>query len=232
MIIVPPITITVLIFATFLPSIQAFTAPWATAPWSFIVMADWHGAEPFAIENYSKYYYKQQKWQLRRINNEFAGDFVALVGDTLSGKWYKQKWINKFMPGKSPKQAVYDASVNAFSTIKKSFNQVGYDKILYALGDHELGDNPWQPNTAKVRSLSQYRKGFVQSLYLDQMNGEYIYKDMKLGNTFLTPYGTPFQYTSFAHVHKNVLFVTLNVFKQLSSPLFQKKSGGIGVEME
>lgn len=60
------------------------------------------------------------------------------------------------------------------------------------------------------------------------MNGEYIYKDMKLGNTFLTPYGSPFQYTSFAHVHKNVLFVTLNVFEQLTSPLFQKKSGGIG----
>ena len=215
--------VSVLLLAFYFASVQA-----STPPWSFIVIADWHGVEPFARDDTPEEFYLQRKWQLQRIKSEFEGDFVALVGDMVGGEWYRQQWIDKFMPGKSPQQAVYDASVNCFTAIKKVFHEVGYEKILYALGDHEIGDNPWQPNTAHTNSLDQYRKGFVESLYFDPTSGEYIYKNMKLGNTHLTPYGTPFQYTSFAHVHKNVLFVTIDVFKQLSSSLLQKTSGGIG----
>lgn len=82
---------------------------------------------------------------------------------------------------------------------------------MYALDDHEIGDNQWKLNSDHTNSLGQYRKGFVESLYLDPTSREYIYKNMKLGNTHLTPYGTPFEYTSFAHVHKNILFVTMDV---------------------
>ncbi|GFH57818.1 hypothetical protein CTEN210_14294 [Chaetoceros tenuissimus] len=198
---VASITLLLLIIIHF-ASVQA-----STPQWSFIVIADWHGVESFARDDTPEQFYLQRKWQLNRIKSLFEGDFVALVGDMVE---------------------VYDASVNSFTTIKKIFNEVGYDKILYALGDHEIGDNGWQPKSDHTNSLGQYHKGFVESLYLDPTSGEYIYKNLKLGNTHITPYGTPFEYTSFAHVHKNILFVTMDVFKQVSSSLFQKTSGGIG----
>jgi len=42
---------------------------------------------------------------------------------------------------------------------------------------------------------------------------------------------TPFAYTSFAHVHKYVLFVTVDVFYQISDALFfDRREGGLGGE--
>ena len=117
-------SITLLLLALSFASAQAITPPW-----SFIVIADWHGVEDFALGDIPEDYYLQQKDQLQRIKSTFQGDFVALVGDMVDGEWYRQQWIDKFMPRKSPQKSVYDASVNCFTSIKKIFNEVGHDFV-------------------------------------------------------------------------------------------------------
>ena len=74
----------------------------STPQWSFIVIADWHGVEAFARDDTPEDYYLQRKAQLQTIKSTFKGDFVALVGDMVTGEWYRQQWIDQYMPGKSP----------------------------------------------------------------------------------------------------------------------------------
>ena len=49
--------------------------------------------------------------------------------------------------------------------MKSLFADSGYDKILVAIGDHELGDNYWAPNDSKTLSVPEFRKSFTDALY-------------------------------------------------------------------
>lgn len=67
-------------------------------------------------------------------------------------------------------------------------------------------------------------------MYKDPINNEYIFKDGGIGIADPTPYGTDYEYTSFAHRHKNVLFITVDVFHQVSNYDFFDRKNGLGGE--
>ena len=64
---------------------------------------------------------------------------------------------------------------------------------------------------------------------MDEDSGEHIYKE-GIGNADSTPIGTPYEYTSFAHRHKNALFITMDVFHEISDRDFLDRVNGIGGE--
>jgi len=194
-------------------------------------MADWHGAEWYASNpGPDSKLYKEQGSLLSNIHDNYGGDLIILPGDTQSGNWNVPSWIDKHFPGLSAPEAVYRAGMNCWTTVKSLFADSGYGKILVAIGDHELGDNYWAPNDSKTRSVPQFRKSFTDSLYKDS-DGKYTFENGFIGAAPPTPYGTPFEYTSFAHVHKNVLFITVDMFYQISNTLFfDRREGGLGGE--
>ena len=59
---------------------------------------------------------------------------------------------------------------------------------------------------------------------------KYKYKDDKIGAADITPYGTDQEYTSFAHKHKNALFVTIDAFATVSENGFIDRENGLGGE--
>ena len=94
-----------------------------------------------------------------------------------------------------------------------AFKEAGYSRLLMAVGDHELGDNPWPPGTAVSRCQPQFRKAFAKVFNINPDNGEFIY-DKPIGEAASRPLGTKYETTSYAYQHKNVLFVTVDVFHQ------------------
>lgn len=113
-----------------------------TPPWTFQVMADWHGAEWYAthpVPGDDEVLYNLQKDGLLNIREEFGGDLIVMPGDTNSGNWNIQSWVDNNFPGHSIQDAVYKAGINCYSTVRNLFTEAGYEKILISIGDHELG---------------------------------------------------------------------------------------------
>ena len=202
------------------------------SPWDYLVMSDWHGAEFYAHSPGSQSdLYKKQLVTLTGIHDKFGGDLVILPGDTNDGKWFRTEWINKFFPGLPPKEAVWKGGINCYSTIKSLFAESGYETFFLAIGDHELGDNYWGPKSDKTDSLPEYRQSFAKALYMHPESGEYLFKNDFIGNAPPTPYDTEFEYTSFARLHKNVLFVTVDSFYQITRERdFLDRKNGLGGE--
>lgn len=117
--------------------------------WSFIVLADWHGAESFASNPVNDTFsnntsYNDMLVVLSHINQTYGGDLVILPGDTNTGKWHQKKFHDALeyyldLTSLSNNEAITAGGINCYSTIKRIFSEAGYDKLLVGVGDHELG---------------------------------------------------------------------------------------------
>lgn len=61
-----------------------------------------------------------------------------------SGKWYEEKFIKRLLKTNgldslTANEAIALAAHNCYTTIMEVFQKSGYDIVLLALGDHELG---------------------------------------------------------------------------------------------
>ncbi len=98
-----------------------------------------------------------------------------------------------------------------------------------------LGGNPWRTGSLKVAGLQAYRESVIKYMHKDA-NGNFLF-DKPIGNANSRPIGTPFAFTSFAHVHKDALFITVDAFHKvdlstLQGPRFfdrETSSGGEGI---
>lgn len=74
---------------------------------------------------------------------------------------------------------------------------------------------------SKLNTIPALRKAFEDGYNRNEM-GEYIFDDrVYFGNSSWPsrPVGTDYEGTSFAYVHKNVLFVTVDAFMQVTDGL-------------
>uniref|UniRef100_A0A7S3QJ37 Laminin G domain-containing protein n=1 Tax=Chaetoceros debilis TaxID=122233 RepID=A0A7S3QJ37_9STRA len=183
--------------------------------WGFLVMTDWHRGEVFATTpDRDSEDYKVRLDTLSHIKRTYGGELVVMPGDVATGKWHRPDYINKYFPGMTNAEAVLKAGNNCFGTIRSLFTDAGYEKVLVAVGDHELGDNYWISGDHKTKSLPQFREAFSNAFNSNQA-GSFKYEEM-IGSVNARPIGTIYESTSFAHQHKNVLFVTVDVFMKLS----------------
>ena len=90
-------------------------------------------------------------------------------------------------------------------------------------GDHEIGDNPWTPGENKGYLVKHFRHVFAENFNFDR-DGRFLYPDF-IDNIPPRPVGTDYQETSLAFIHKNVLFVTIDVLHQ-QSPLLRLGEDG------
>jgi len=54
---------------------------------SFMVLADWHNAEPFARNPDNKTVWNTLYYQIHYVNQTYSGDLVLLPGDSTTDKW-------------------------------------------------------------------------------------------------------------------------------------------------
>ncbi|MDX9880468.1 MAG: metallophosphoesterase [Prolixibacteraceae bacterium] len=119
---------------------------------------------------------------LKSIKNEGC-EFVLVPGDLINGRW-----PDKLEP---TKEAILKSSDIYYTAWKKRFEHHSL-KYFVAIGDHEIGDNPWPKNKAELVPL--FKEQFIKHFQLPN-NGP---KD--------------FQGTSYYFTHNEALFVVLDVF--------------------
>lgn len=189
----------------------------AEEPWRFLLLADWHSAEKYTQTE------KNPAWladavaedvaTVKMLKANYGGELILMPGDSNGGHWDRPGFIKKNFPGATPEEAVLKAGHLCYSGMIDSFRKGGYSTLLMAVGDHELGDNPWPAGSAVSRCQPQYRMAFAKEFNMNPDGGGFRY-DKPIGKAASRPLGTPYENTSYAYRYKNVLFITVDIFHQ------------------
>ncbi len=148
----------------------------APETWTFVSMPDFLNVDTT---------YPQPGWEdaldyvLKAVKAENP-DFVLIAGDLLMGRWWSEEKIDKYA------KIYYPAWI-------ERMNAHGL-KYYTAIGDHELGDNPWPADRAKL--VPSFKAAFRNYMKMP-LNGP----DHMKG-------------TAFHVLHKNALIVAVDVFEK------------------
>jgi len=120
-----------------------------TPPWKFVVLAD------FLNQDVD---FPDPNWEpvLGYVLDEVAKeqpDFVAVPGDLVNGYWATGGAENIRLQG-----------ARFFGAWRARLKAHGLNTVHAAIGDHEIGDNPW--NQAKRALIGEYRSTFARELSL------------------------------------------------------------------
>jgi hypothetical protein len=185
----------------------------AEEPWRFINLADWHGAEIYVQPELRPGGEEQMLADLKMLNKNYGGELILMPGDSNRGHWDTPQFIKSFNPGLTPAEAILQAGDLCYTGMTDAFREAGYPIILMAVGDHEVGDNPWPVGNAVSAHQAEFRQTFAKGFNVDPDGGHFKY-DKSIGDASSRPLGTTYEETSYAYQHKNVLFVTMDVFYQ------------------
>ncbi|NQY62802.1 MAG: metallophosphoesterase [Alteromonadaceae bacterium] len=184
--------------------------------WRFISLADWHWGEKYVMGNRKQGFeadVEDNIATLKWMKQGFGGELILLPGDSNTGHWGMPKFIKKFNANLSPKQAILQAGKRSYAGMIDTFQRGGYDKLIMAVGDHEVGDNPWPVASDVSKYQAEFRESFANAFNYSTDGSTFKYSD-KIGSADSRPLGTIYENTSYAYQHKNVLFVTMDVFHQ------------------
>jgi hypothetical protein len=135
-------------------------------------------------------------------------DFVMVAGDLVNGHWYADtSGVQAFGPvgTLAEKTAAVTTAANVYYPIwKKRFADRGLP-VYAAVGDHDIGDNDWAAGQDRSYLVPTYKQQWAKQFTLDA-NGNPLFA--------IRPMGTPYENTAYAVRHKNVLIVTVDVFRQ------------------
>lgn len=149
-------------------------------PWRFVSIPDFVNVDLT---------YPQPGWEetldyvLKAIKAENP-EFVLVAGDLVMGRWPDKESIKKYA-------AIY------YPAWTKRMEDHGL-KFYTAIGDHEIGDNPWRGDKADL--VPTFKKQFQKYLKMP-LNGPLRMKG-----------------TAFWFIHENILFVAVDVFEQGEGP--------------
>ncbi len=147
--------------------------------WTFVSMPDFLNADTT---------YPQPGWEqtlsyvLQAVKAENP-DFLLVPGDLVMGRWWSEEKIKK-----------YAAIYYPFWIERMEAHGL---KFYAAIGDHEVGDNPWPPEQAKL--MPAFKRAFRDHMKMP-LNGPEHMKG-----------------TAFYFVHNNTLFVSVDVFEEGTS---------------
>ena len=185
----------------------------AEEPWRFINLADWHGAEVYVQPDLFPGMAEQLLAGLKMLNEKYGGELVLMPGDACRGHWDTPQFIKGFNPALTPAEAILQAGDLCYTGMVNAFKEAGYPTILMAVGDHEVGDNPWPVGTAVSKHQAEFRQTFARGFNMNPDGAHFRY-DKPIGAAASRPLGTKYETTSYAYQYKNVLFVTVDVFYQ------------------
>lgn len=153
-------------------------------------------------------------------------DFVLVAGDLVNGHWYSDaSGVQVFGPVGTlqEKTAAVVAAANVYyPQWKKRFADRGLT-VYAAVGDHELGDNNWPASADKSFLVPTYKQEWAKQFTLDG-SGTPLFANR--------PVGTAFENTAYAVRHKNVLLVTVDVFRQDDpAQVIDSKTGSVRTDV-
>jgi hypothetical protein len=189
---------------------------------SFLVMSDTHLFTSFSYFGGDRVkelgVWDSSVEVLSYIKEQYGGELVMMPGDSVSYGGQSNDEIKEKLNATvemSMNEVIYTAGYNCYTTVRQLYSAVGYDTILVAVGDHELGGNRGfrtGKRFSKVSTISSYRQAVADG-YNKDADLNFLYKE-KIGLAESRPLGTIFEETSYAYRYKNSLFITIDAFKE------------------
>lgn len=153
--------------------------------------------------------YPQEGWEnalsyiLESIKQEDP-DFLVVPGDLVMGHWDDPEWNDR---------DTIDKYANRYYSAWKNRMKDHGIKFYTSIGDHEIGDNAWR-TTKKIEAVKLYKKAFARHMEMptngpDHMKG-----------------------TAFWWRHKNVLFISTDIFEKGQSDQGLIKAGVTGEQLK
>lgn len=168
--------------------------------WTFVSMPDFLNVDCD---------YPQDGWEdaltyvLQSVKKENP-DFLVVAGDLVMGHW-DETMMNSDSKNFNNKDSIAKYSKRYYSAWKNRMDK--HDLKYYTtIGDHEIGDNPWRL-PAKVESVKYYKEAFAEQMNMPKNGPEHM------------------QGTAFWWRHKNVLFISVDVFEEGQSDQGMIKAG-------
>ena len=149
--------------------------------------------------------YPQEGWEgslsyiLESVKEENP-DFLVVAGDLVMGHWDAPEWNDR--------DTIAKYSNRYYSAWKQRMVHHGL-QFYTSIGDHEVGDNPWK-TPKKLEAVQRYKKAFAEHLKMPENGPDHM------------------KGTAFWWRHKNVLFISTDVFEEGISDQGMIKSRGYG----
>ena len=144
---------------------------------------------------------------------------VLVAGDLVEGHWgIDGRGTGIFGPvgTRAQRRAAITNAGNLYYTEWLSrFRERGL-RVLPAIGDHEVGDNPWPAGSFKLAAVPTFKDVWADT-----------FTRTDKGHRFrLRPVGTAFEDTAYAVRIANTLFITVDVFRPTADGMQVTVSGG------
>jgi hypothetical protein len=140
-------------------------------------------------------------------------DLLLVAGDLVGGLWLSDADnLAVFGPNRTmdeKRKVILAAGHLYYTQWKQRFADRGL-RVHAALGDHEIGDNPWHRGTAKHRLVPTFKQAWVSAFARTPQGPRY-------GDR---PTGTLFEETAYAFRHRDTLIVTIDVFGPSNGGVF------------
>jgi len=153
--------------------------------------------------------YPQEGWEdaLNYILNtvkEENPDFLVVAGDIVMGEWDDPEWNDK--------DTIAKYANRYYSAWKNRMDHHGL-KYYTTIGDHEVGDNAWL-TPQRLDAVRIYKEEFARHMKMPDNGPEHM------------------KGTAFWWKHKNVLFVSVDVFEEGKSRQGLIRTGVTGKQLE
>jgi len=179
--------------------------------WSFASYPDFHSGDWDLREDLKPDAFSDQHKVIADIAS-FNPEFLLLTGDMIGGMWLNNEQLRKkYGAEEDLKEFIHSCAGICYEGVNSRFAEHGL-KVYGCVGDHEVGDQNWEVNSIKSLAVRYFKEAFA-SAYTLGSNGESLFTGL-IGAVPQRPAGTPYENTSYAFIHKNVMVVTVDIFTQ------------------
>jgi len=214
----------------FMLSLLMSAATNSLSAWTFISSPDWFNRDIADLSGSWSEDLKADGWDthtgLNGISPEMQAVYDSVVaemaaygpevfvvtGDLVNGRWFTDETLEMFDPVSRDRLKAIDKAADIYyGWYRWLFNSHRIAPVLGAVGDHEIGDDPWLPGSEKSLHVQTMKRAFGRNMV------EPLFPDAppaKINGADARPYGTAYEYGSYAYQHNNLLFVTVDVFRQ------------------
>jgi len=141
--------------------------------------------------------------------NTYNPEFLLVAGDLVGGRWFNNAALDMFDPDTRSRSAAIDNAADIYYPwYRLLFERHGINTVMGAVGDHELGDDDWPAGSEKALHMNAMKQAFARNIVDTQA------LPAQINGADARPYGTPFEGSSYAYQHNNLLVIAVDVFRQ------------------
>jgi hypothetical protein len=179
--------------------------------WTFASYPDFHSGDWDLRENLKPDAFSDQHKVIADIAS-FNPEFLLLTGDMIGGMWLNNEQLRKkYGAEEDLKKFIHSCAGICYDGVNSRFAEHGL-KVYGCVGDHEVGDQNWEVNSIKSLAVRYFKESFADAYTLGS-KGESLFNG-SVGAVPQRPVGTPYENTSYAFIHRNVMVVTVDIFTQ------------------